>query len=106
MKAFGGGDLLSETLSPAGKALTPIQCLHYALTRPGVATGAGWRPLGRGAAGSIAYESASEEEKDYAATFSTFPNISWEGHCMYCGHCAPCPRSIDVAMVNKFPQPG
>ena len=21
---------------------------------------------------------------------------------MYCGHCAPCPRSIDVAMVNKF----
>lgn len=102
MKAFGGGDLLSETLSPAGKALTPIQCLHYALTRPGVATVlAGARSVEE-LRGSIAYESASEEEKDYAATFSTFPNISWEGHCMYCGHCAPCPRSIDVAMVNKF----
>ena len=36
MKAFGGGDLLSQ-YSPAGKALTPFQCLHYALTRPGVA---------------------------------------------------------------------
>ena len=102
MKAFGGGDLLSETLSPAGKALTPIQCLHYALTRPGVATVlAGARSVEE-LRGSIAYESASEEEKDYAATFSTFPTISWEGHCMYCGHCAPCPRSIDVAMVNKF----
>lgn len=37
MKAFGGGDLLDEELSPAGKALTVNQCLHYALTRPGVA---------------------------------------------------------------------
>ena len=36
MKAFGGGDLLSE-YSPAGKALTAVQCLHYALTRPAVA---------------------------------------------------------------------
>lgn len=35
MKAFGGGDLLSSELSPAGKELTPYQCLHYALTRPG-----------------------------------------------------------------------
>ncbi|MFQ8898834.1 MAG: hypothetical protein ACLR71_12030 [[Clostridium] scindens] len=39
MKAFGGGDLLSSELSPAGKELTPYQCLHYALTRPG------WRQL-------------------------------------------------------------
>ena len=38
MKAFGGGDLLSAELSPAGKALTLYQCLHYALTRPGVAS--------------------------------------------------------------------
>ena len=71
MKAFGGGDLLSETLSPAGKALTPIQCLHYALTRPGVATVlAGARSVEE-LRGSIAYESASEEEKDYAATLTS-----------------------------------
>ena len=38
MKAFGGGDLLSAELSPAGKALTALQCLHYALTRPAVAS--------------------------------------------------------------------
>ena len=37
MKAFGGGDLLSE-YSPAGKALTAAQCIQYALDRPGVAS--------------------------------------------------------------------
>ena len=30
------------------------------------------------------------------------PKISWAGHCMYCGHCAPCPQDISVADVTKF----
>lgn len=102
MKAFGGGDLLSEELSPAGKALTPIQCIHYALTRPAVAcVMSGVRSL-EDLERSVAYCSASEEEKDYAAAFAAFPRIRWEGHCMYCGHCAPCPMGIDVAAVTKF----
>lgn len=102
MKAFGGGDLLSEELSPAGKALTAYQCLHYALTRPAVASVmSGARTL-EDLKISIAYEEASEEEKDYAAAFAALPKISWKGHCMYCGHCAPCPKGIDVASVTKF----
>ncbi len=102
MKAFGGGDLLSETLSPAGKALTLYQCLHYALTRPGVASVmSGARTLEE-VKQSIAYEQAPEEERDYAAAFAALPKISWVGHCMYCGHCAPCPVGIDVASVTKF----
>ena len=36
MKAFGGGDLLSAELSPAGAALTANQCIAYALSRPAV----------------------------------------------------------------------
>ena len=51
---------------------------------------------------SLAYEQASDEEKDYASVFATFPKISWQGHCMYCGHCAPCPKGIEVASVTKF----
>lgn len=102
MKAFGGGDLLSETLSPAGKALTPWQCLHYALTRPAVGcVMAGARSLEE-LRHTLAYENADDAEKDYAAAFASFPKIHWEGHCMYCGHCAPCPKEIDVAMVTKF----
>ena len=102
MKAFGGGDLLSETDSPAGKAMTAVQCLHYALTRPAVgAVMCGARSLDD-LKRSLAYESATDEEKDYAAVFATFPKISWEGHCMYCGHCAPCPKGIAIADVTKF----
>lgn len=102
MKAFGGGDLLDEKLSPAGKALTANQCLHYALTRPAVATVLAGAHSVEQLKASAAYEEASEEEKDYALAFASFPNISWEGHCMYCSHCAPCPKHIDVASVTKF----
>lgn len=37
MKAFGGGDLLRADNSPLGTAFTEAMCLHYALSRPGVA---------------------------------------------------------------------
>ena len=102
MKAFGGGDLLKADMSPAGTALTPLQCLHYALTRPAVASVmCGARSL-EDLKASIAYEDAGSEERDYAAAFAAMPKISWVGHCMYCGHCAPCPQGIDVAAVTKF----
>ncbi|NCB93183.1 MAG: aldo/keto reductase [Clostridia bacterium] len=102
MKAFGGGDLLNAELSPAGKELTAFQCIHYALTRPGVASVMSGARSVKELEDSIAYENASEEEKDYAAAFAAMPRISWQGHCMYCGHCAPCPKGIDVANVTKF----
>ena len=102
MKAFGGGDLLSAALSPAGKALTPYECLHYALTRPAVAAVlCGARTLEQ-LKDALAYETASPGEKDYAAALAALPKISWQGHCMYCGHCAPCPSGISVAEVTKF----
>lgn len=102
MKAFGGGDLLDGELSPAGKALSAFQCLNYALTRPGVAAVMSGARTIEDLQADIAYESASEEEKDYAPALASFPKISWNGHCMYCGHCAPCPQGIDVAAVTKF----
>ena len=102
MKAFGGGDLLDEKLSPAGKALTVNQCIHYALTRPAVTSVLAGAHSVEELRASLAYETASEEEKDYAPAFASFPKIRWEGHCMYCSHCAPCPQKIDVASVTKF----
>lgn len=101
MKVYGGGDLLTDN-SPAGKALTPAQCIHYALTRPAVSSVMIGAHSEKELADALAYESASDAEKDYASVFATFPKISWKGHCMYCGHCAPCPKGIDVASVTKF----
>lgn len=101
MKAFGGGDLLSE-FSPAGKAMTALQCLHYALTRPAVAAVMAGAHSIEELKECLEYESAKDEDKDYAVALSEFSNMSWRGHCMYCGHCAPCPAGIDIAAVTKF----
>ena len=102
MKCFAGGDLLNAELSPAGIALSVNQCIHYCLTRPAVATVLCGAHSAEQLMQSVAYENASDEDKDYAAVFATFPKISWEGHCMYCSHCAPCPVRISVADVTKF----
>ncbi len=37
MKVYAGGDLLKADQSMFGKAMTPVQALNYALTRPAVA---------------------------------------------------------------------
>ena len=36
MKCFAGGRLFDAKRSPFGVSLTPVQCIHYALTRPAV----------------------------------------------------------------------
>ncbi len=102
MKAFGGGDLLHAQYSPAGAALTPYQCIRYALDRPAVTSVLAGARTVEELVQCAAYEEAPDSEKDYAAAFAAMPKISWEGHCMYCGHCAPCPAGIDVAAVMKF----
>ena len=43
MKGYAGGRLFSPQTSPFGVALTPVQCIHYALTRPGVTVRSMWR---------------------------------------------------------------
>lgn len=101
MKAFGGGDLLTDD-SPAGQALTVCQCLQYALDRPAVAAVMAGSHSAAELAACLHYAEAPAAERDYAAAFASFPKISWQGHCMYCGHCAPCPQGIDVATVTKF----
>lgn len=101
MKVYGGGDLLSGH-SPAGRAMTPVQCIHYALTRPAAASVMIGAHSMDELSAALAYEDATDRERDYAPVFADFPKMSWKGHCMYCGHCAPCPRHIDVAAVTKF----
>lgn len=101
MKVFGGGDLLTDD-SPAGKALTEAQCIAYALDRPAVSTVLVGAHSVEELRRDLRYEDATAEERDYASAFRTFPRISWVGHCMYCGHCAPCTKNIDIATVTKF----
>ncbi len=102
MKAYGGGDILSDTLSPFGKALTPIQCIEYCLERPSVASVLiGCKNIEE-MESALKWCSATEKEKDYTNILNSLDSFSWHGHCMYCGHCAPCPKGINIAMVNKL----
>ena len=102
MKCFGGGDLLNEKLSPAGAALTVNQCIAYALSRPAVCCVLAGAHSVEQLRESVNFEDASEVERDYALALASFPKISWKGHCMYCSHCEPCPKKIDIATVTKF----
>ncbi|MBT9776454.1 aldo/keto reductase [Clostridium sp. MCC353] len=102
MKGYAGGRLFSAEASPFGVALTPVQCIHYALTRPAVASIMVGYDTTEHVDAAVAYETASEEEKDYASVLAGAPSHAYYGQCTYCGHCAPCPTGIDIAMVNKL----
>lgn len=103
MKPFAGGRLFEAERSPFGVELTPVQCLHYCLTRPAVASVlAGYKSVEQ-ARECCAYEEANDDERDYMRTLAKAPKHSFgEGYCIYCGHCQPCAMSINIAQVNKF----
>lgn len=102
MKGFAGGRLFDEKRSPFGVSLTPVQCIHYALTRPAVCSIMCGYDTKEQVDQATAYENANEEEKDYASVIASAPFHSYRGECTYCGHCKPCVSNLDIAMINKF----
>ena len=102
MKGYAGGRLFDAKRSPFGVALTPVQCLHYCLTRPAVAAVMVGYDTPAHVDEAVSYETASEEQCDYATVLAGAPRHAYMGQCTYCGHCKPCPMDIDIAMVNKL----
>ncbi len=101
MKGYAAGILLSAAQSPFGEAMTPAQCLHYCLTRPAVASVMVGVSSTDEILAATSYTLATDKEKNYSEILANAPKISFHGHCMYCGHCAPCSIKIDIAAVNK-----
>ncbi len=102
MKGYASGRLFDENDSPFGVALTPVQCIHYALEQNGVASIFVGVSNVEELDAALEYESASENEKEYKSILVNAPNHSFEGKCMYCGHCAPCSSGIDIAALIKL----
>ena len=102
MKGFAGGRLFDASRSPFGVALTPVQCIHYALTRPAAASILCGYDTKAQVDEAVSYETATEEQKDYAAVIGGASVQTLAKKCMYCNHCKPCPMDIDIAMVNKY----
>lgn len=102
MKPFAGGRLFNEKASPFGVALSPVQLIHYALTRPAVGSVMCGYDEKWQIDAAVAYESADEKDKDYATVLAKAPLHSCKGQCTYCGHCKPCPANLDIAIINKY----
>lgn len=101
MKTLGGGRLLSADSSPFRQAMSVSQCIHYALSRPGVASALiGVKSLEE-LEQSLAYLESSDKEKDYSWIFNRIE--SYRGNaCVYCSHCLPCPAEINIAAVTRL----
>ena len=105
MKSMAAGKLLSDDHSPFSQAMTPAQCIHYALNRPAVASVLVGCESRRKVEEALKYLDLNDGERDYSQVINKFRDdgkSGFEGNCVYCNHCLPCPAEIDVAAVNKI----
>lgn len=102
MKPYAAGWLFNPN-NPSSVAMTPVQCLHYALSQPGVIVAVpGCKNVDELHA-ALSYINASEEEKNYSERCSRITkDMKKDGICMYCNHCLPCPSVIDIGKTLKL----
>lgn len=101
MKTLGAGKLISPEHTPFAKPLTVHQCVHYALSRPAVASVMLGCQTPDEVADAMQYFDLDDSQKDYAEILGTMRN-DFKGNCVYCSHCQPCPAEIDIATVIKY----
>ena len=101
MKTYMAGRLLDASKSPFEVPMTTTQCIHFALTRPAVASALIGCITPDDIRQAVSYENAGEAERDFSEVFVK-QSFKAEGHCVYCNHCLPCPAYIDIALVNKY----
>ena len=95
MKTFAGGWIFQRR-----KAASPMQCMHYSLSQPGVSTVlVGVRNI-QELEEDLRYLEAGAEEKGYASLLADVQQ-GLEGTCLYCNHCLPCPSEIDIGLIMR-----
>ena len=101
MKPFNAGQLLDAGKSPFHQAMTPAQCIQYALDRPGVITVMQGPANVKELKQNLAYFETDSDERDYSVIGSFTPDDT-KGKCVYCKHCHPCPAGLDIGLINKY----
>lgn len=101
MKPFAGGQLLDKQRSPLNIALNRYQCIQYALDRPAVLSCLPGVGSVQDVKDILGFYDATAEQKDYSVLGTATPAEAM-GRCVYCNHCAPCPKGIDIGLVNKY----
>ncbi len=87
--------------NPSGIVLSPVQCLQYTLSQPGVCVAVPGCKTPEQVQAALAWLTASDEAKDYSVILG---KTDWQlsGDCMYCNHCLPCLAGIDIAAVTRL----
>lgn len=101
MKPFAGGMLLDARKSPYGKALSRVQCMEYALSRPAVLTVLPGCRNRKELEDVLRYIDAPYSERDFSEIV-TFKRNDTSPECVYCQHCHPCPAGLNIALINKY----
>jgi predicted aldo/keto reductase-like oxidoreductase len=95
MKPYYGGRLLTSTGGPTG--ITPVQCLHYALSQP-ISTSVPGCRTAEHLRQALTYLGASDEERQFAPLHDELVD-RLRGVCVQCRHCLPCPQEINIPGV-------
>jgi uncharacterized protein len=96
MKVYHGGTLLNIGGNPTG--ITPSQCMAYVLSQPGVVTTVPGPKDATEWQATLAYLHATPEEQDFGPVLAGLAE-RLAGHCVYCGHCLPCPEGLDIGWL-------
>lgn len=112
MKPYAGGLLLQDgnpsdflkgrgLLHPGRLALSPVQCLSYVLSQPGITTALTGCRKPEEVEAAIAYVDAGQEQRDFSAIDV---NSLWKlrRSCVYCNHCLPCPSEIEIGSLMRL----
>lgn len=104
MKPFAAGNILKDHEEGRLKgllSLTPVQCISYVLSFPQVACPVPGFSNVDELNQSLAYLTATEEERNFSVIEESLVG-KFNHQCMYCNHCQPCPKKIDIAEVTKL----
>ena len=104
MEPFAAGNILKS--HEEGRLngilnLTPVQAISYIMSIPQVACPVPGFASVEELNQSLAYLTATEEERDFSEINDSLLG-KFNNRCMYCNHCQPCPKQIDIAEVTKL----
>jgi len=115
MKPYAGGKLLQggpkikvnrwatggSILEAERRAVTPVQCLAYALSQPGVAAVVPGCTDPSQLEDALAWLTATAAERDFSSVLAGLGQFE-TGECVYCNHCLPCPAGIDIGGIMRI----
>ena len=83
------------------KQITPLQCIHYVLSQPGVSTVVPGAGSAKEIEEVLEYSDMEKTGLDFAPLLEFFHEYT-DGECVYCNHCLPCPAEINIGEMLRF----